>query len=109
MRMQDGKMKRVAVAKNRKPRFEQKGQSLADAGLYRQEISRLEVKKSIRYYNGPGRLMPGAEFFYNGERYIMTGQLSGGAYLRAAGQSKTNFRRADCRIVRKNRGLVYVC
>ena len=109
MRMQDGKMKRVAVAKNRKPRFEQKGPSLADAGLSRQEISRLEVKKSIRYYNEPGRLMPGAEFFYNGKRYIMTGQLSGGAYLRAAGQGKTNFRRADCRIVRKNRGLVYVC
>ena len=104
----DGRIKRIAVAKNRKPRFEQKGPSLADAGLSRQEISCLKVKKSVRYYNDPDRLLPGAEFFYDGERYIMTGQLSGGAYLRAAGQGTTNFRRTDCRIVRKNRGLVYI-
>ena len=46
-----GKAKRTAVAKNRRPRFEQTGPSLAGAGLSRQEISRLEVKRSIRYYN----------------------------------------------------------
>ena len=107
-RVENGRTKRAAVAKNRKPRFEQQGYSLADAGLSREEISRLEVKKSVRYYNSADRLMPGTEFFYDGKRFIMTGQLSGGAYLRAAGQGPTNFRRADCRIIKENRGLVYL-
>jgi 5-methylcytosine-specific restriction endonuclease McrA len=101
-----GKLK--TVAKNRKPRFEQPGTSLADLGLTRQEISRLTVKKSIRYYNAAGRLMPGAEFFCNGGRYIMTGQLTGGKYLRAAGQGTKNFRRDTCGIRKKNCGLVYI-
>ena len=101
-----GKLK--AVAKNRKPRFEQSGPSLADLGLTRQEISRLTVKKSMRYYNATGRIMPGAEFFCNGVRYIMTGQLTGGKYLRAAGQGTRNFRRDTCRIRKENRGLVYI-
>ena len=104
----DGKANRTVIAKNRKPRFEQTGHSLAGADLSRQEISRLEVKRSVRYYNSPGRLMPGAEFYYEGKRHIMTGQLTGGAYLRAAGQGATNFKSTDCRIVRKNRGLVYL-
>ena len=52
--------------------------------------------------------MPGTEFYYNGGRYIMTGQLSDGAYLRASGQGTTNFKSAGCHIVRKNRGLVYI-
>lgn len=99
---------RTLIAKNRRPRFEQACLSLAEAGLSRQEVSRLTVKKSVRYYNNASRLMPGAEFFCNGSRYIMTGQLSGGAYLRAAGQGAVNFKRSDCRIVRKNRGLVYL-
>ena len=101
-----GKLK--AVAKNRKPRFEQSGPSLADLELTRQDISRLTVKKSTRYYNAAGRLMPGAEFFCNGGRYIMTGQLTGGKYLRAAGQGTKNFRRDACGIRKGNRGLVYI-
>lgn len=101
-----GKLK--AVAKNRKPRFEQSGPSLADLGLTRQEISRLIVKKSTRYYNAAGRMMPGAEFFCNGGRYIMTGQLTGGKYLRAAEQGTKNFRRDACGIRKENRGLVYI-
>lgn len=99
---------RTLMAKNRRPRFEQTGPSLAEAGLSRQDVSRLEVKKSVRYYNNPDRLMPGAEFYYNKERYIMTGQLSGGGYLRAAGQGVVNFKITDCHIVRQNRGLVYL-
>ena len=101
-----GKLK--AVAKNRKPRFEQSGPSLADLGLTRQDISRLTVKKSTRYYNAADRLMPGAEFFCNGGRYVMTGQLTGGKYLRAAGRGTKNFRRDACCIRKENRGLVYI-
>ena len=100
----DGK----AVAKNRKPRFEQKGKALSDLHLTRQELSRLTVKKSVRYYNNPDRVMPGAEFVYNGCRYILTGQLTGGKYYHAYNQGKKNFPAKDCRIIRQNRGLVYV-
>ena len=101
-----GKLK--AVAKNRRPRFEQSGSSLADLGLTRKDISRLAVKKSVRYYNDTGRDLPGVEFFYNGKRYIKSGQSNGGLYLRAEGQGKTNFTASECRIVKKNRGLVYL-
>jgi hypothetical protein len=101
-----GKLK--TVAKNRKPRFEQKGPALSGLGLTRQDISRLTVKKSTRYYNAAGRLMPGAEFFCDGGRYIMAGQLTGGKYLRAAGQGTKNFRRNACCIRNENRGLVYI-
>lgn len=96
-----------AVAKNRRPRYEQQGPALSTLNLTRQEVSQFTVKKSTRYYNDPGRLMPGAEFLYGGERYVMTGQLTGGKYLRAAGQGKKNFPVAKCRVIRKNRGLVY--
>ena len=101
-----GKLK--AVAKNRKPRFEQSGPSLADLGLTRQEISRLTVKKSTRYYNAADRLMPGAEFLCDGERHIMTGQLTRGKYFRTAGHGTRNYPAANCRIRQENRGLVYI-
>jgi len=99
----DGK----AVAKNRRPRFEQKGPALSGLGLTRQETSRLRVKKSTRYYNDHGRLLPGAEFMYGGTRYVMSGQLSGGAYFRAVGNAKTNFPASKVRLSHKNKGLVY--
>ena len=101
-----GKLK--AVAKNRKPRFEQNGPALADLALTRQDISRLTVKKSTRYYNTAGRLMPGAEFFYDGERHIMTGQLTRGKYFRTAGHGTRNYPAANCHIRQENRGLVYI-
>lgn len=101
-----GKLK--AVAKNRKPRFEQSGPSLADLELTRQDISRLTVKKSQRYYNDTGRDLPGMEFFCNGERYIMSGRKNKGLYLLAKGQGKKEFMASECRIVKKNRGLVYL-
>lgn len=100
----DGK----AVAKNRRPRFEQKGTSLSDLNISRQEISMLQVKKSTRYYNDPERMMPGGEFLYHGDRYIMSGQLSGGLYFRAAGFGTKNFPVRECRSIKHNRGLVYI-
>ena len=100
----DGKQ----VAKNRKPRFEQKGPSLSDLSLSREEISRLTVRKSTRYYNEPGRIMPGAEILYENNRYILTGRLTGGKYYRVYNGGKKNIPAGKCRIVRKNTGLVYV-
>ena len=96
------------VAKNRKPRFEQKGKALSDLGLTREETSRLTVRKSRRYYNAADRIMPGTEILYKESRYIITGQISGGRYFRAYGCEKKNIPARDCMIVRKNVGLVYV-
>ena len=98
----------VAVAKNRRPRFEQEDKALSDLNLSRQEISRLRVKKSTRYYNNPKRLMPGAEFLYHRDRYVMRGQHCKGAYFRTAGAGTTEFPARECRIIRHNRGLVYI-
>ena len=47
-------------------------------------------------------------FTYDGERYVMSGQLSGGTYLRAAGDTKTNYPVRSCRITGLNAGLVYM-
>ena len=106
-----GKLKYKAVAKNRRPRYEQEKsgyKALSDMGYTRQQISLLHVKKSMRYYNDTGRDLPGLEFFHNGRRYVKSGQSNGGFYLRAEGQGKTNFPASECRIVKKNRGLVYL-
>ena len=100
----DGKI----VARNRSPRFEQKGKALSDLKLTRQEISRLRVKKSTRYYNNRHRIQPGVIFRYNGEQYVITGQITGGKYYRAYGQAKINFPASDCTLIKHNQGLVYI-
>lgn len=51
--------------------------------------------------------MPGAVFIYRGEEHILSGNLTGGAYLRAVGDPKTNYPARECRIVRQNAGLVF--
>ena len=110
----DGK----TVAKNRKPREEQKGLALSQ--WFEQEtelhglkaanamLSRLKVEKSTRYYNNPERLLPGTTFLFNGDRYVMSGQISKGAYYRAVGQGSTNFPSRMCKILTRNNGLVYL-
>ena len=69
--------------------------------------SRLTVKKSQHSYNDLKREMPGAEFIYENQRYILSGQLTNGKYYRAVGSTQ-NFPAAKCRIRRHNRGLVFV-
>ena len=111
------KLDGTIVARNRRKRMEQKTDSLED--WYKDMVSRhgkvkadtmrskLAVIKSIRYYNMPGRIMPGAVFQYEGKRYVMTGQITNGKYYRAYGQEKRNFPAANVRILRKNTGLVF--
>lgn len=106
------------IATNRKPRFEQSGDALSD--WYEKQVQRygkreadkmlsiVAVKKSTRFYNVSNRLMPGAVFDYNGQRYVMSGQLTGGKYLRAYGDTKTNYPVLKCRVLRKNEGLVFI-
>ena len=95
------------IAKNRKPRFEQKGPALSDLALADTEISRLTVIKSVRRYNIRNRYMPGSVFLYKGKYHVMSGQLTGGKYLRALGDKKTNYPATDCKIL-GNMGLVFI-
>lgn len=111
------KLGKETVAKNRKPRFEQKGPALSD--WYEDMVkhhgqkeadrmrSQLTVQKSMRRYNNPERLKPGTMFEYKGEYLVMSGQLSEGQYLRAYGNKKTNYLANRCRIIKHNEGLVF--
>ena len=112
------KLNGETIAKNRKPRFEQTGDSFAD--WYNKSIEnvgkqftdklcgQITVSRSHRRYNNLQRLLPGAEFMYQGQRFIMSGQLSNGACLRAVGDSKTNYPAKQCIIEKRNQGLVFV-
>lgn len=110
----DGK----TVARNRRKRTEQQGDSLHEwylktkADIGKAEARRLQkqmkVVPSTRYYKDPKRLMPGTVFLVQGKRYVMCGQLSNGMYLRAEGYGTKNFPIRKCRILRQNEGLVYV-
>lgn len=106
------------IATNRKSRFEQTGDALSD--WYEKQLktcendeagkllSSLKVKKSSRFYNSKDRLTPGTIFFYNGQRHVMSGQLTGGRYLRAYGDTKTNYPISKCKILKHNEGLVFI-
>lgn len=106
------------IAKNRHKRFEQEGDSLEEwfnsmvelRGIQEAQrmCSQLTVQKSVRHYNTPNRIMPGAVFLYEGERYVLTGQFSYGQYFRAYGQDNRNFSAKAAKIIKKNEGLVYV-
>ena len=112
------KLNGQTVARNRRKRTDQKTDSLAEwfentvkqYGQQKAEHLRagLKVRKSTRYYNSKDRVMPGAVFQYEGNRYVVTGQLSGGQYYRAYGKGNQNFPVKKIRIISLNRGLVYV-
>ena len=78
----------ICICTNRKKRMEQKTDSLEDWFISMTEkygreeaermCSRLTVQKSKRYYNTPGRMMPGTVFEYAGKRYVLTGQRTNG-------------------------------
>ena len=70
--------------------------------------SKLTVQKSTRHYNSKERLLPGTIFSYEGSRYVLTGQLTGGAYYRAYWQEEKNFPAKKVSIQCQNEGLVYV-
>ncbi len=98
-----------AVCKNKHRRTDQKTDSLAEfRKKHPSDVKRLTVKESKRYYNSPDRLFPGIVFMYMGKLHVMSGQLTNGKYLRTVGNDKTNYPTAQCQIVRKNAGLVYL-
>ena len=106
------------VAKNRKDRIEQKDDSLEiwyqkmvqQYGKKEAERRRsvLQVKKSTRHYNTPGRVAPGAVFYCNGERHVLNGQITNGQYFKVVGDAKTNYPAKKYRIVKQNEGLVFL-
>lgn len=112
------KLNGKVVAKNRHKRFEQETDSLEDwynkqLSLHGKKkadkmLSQLIVTKSTRYYNKPGRVMPGAVFLHDGKRYVLSGQLANSAYYRAVGHGTANFPSKDCTILKRNSGLTYL-
>ena len=110
----DGKL----VAKNRRKRMDQKEASLHDwfhemekqhgRQAARQTQYRLTAAKSARRYNSPNRMLPGMVFLYEGKRYVISGQLSRGAYLRACRAGNQNFPDSRASVLSRNAGLVYV-
>lgn len=107
------KPKWKTVAKNRHKGFEQKEPALDDylAAIPESErdyvCSKLKAVPLKRYYNNMDRNLPGTVFWYEGRRYVMSGQHANGYYLRAAGQGTREFPASQCRIV-ANGGLVYL-
>lgn len=105
------------VAKNRKPRYEQKGLALSQ--WYEQQVetfeekeadrmrSRLTVKKSYRRYNDMDRLMPGATIRYKNNVGILIGQQNNGYYYKL-NNVQYRVKAKDCEIQKHNTGLVYV-
>ena len=102
----DGK----AVCKNRHKRTGQdKTDSLEEfRKKHPSDVGRLTVKKSKRSYNRLDRIMPGAEFMYEGKRYILQSQQRCGTCWHAKGLPKSGVGAGKCRLVKYNRGLVYM-
>ena len=106
------------VAKNRRPREEQKGDALSKwyekaiekfgKKEARCQLSQLCATKSTRYRNTKDRVMPGALFRFKNDVYVMTGQLCNGTYFRAYGHGKKNFPARQCEVIKHNCGLVYL-
>ena len=105
------------VAKNRKPRFEQPKEysALCNAGLSREDVSRLVVVRSRRSYNDLGRVMPGAVFDVGGYGYcVMTGQQSRGRSLLfryqivdSDGKPIAMSKKKKCKLIRHNQGIIF--
>lgn len=106
------------IATNRKPRFEQKGETFSN--WYKNQIEtlgkrqadklagRVIVKKSTRGYNSKNRIMPGTIFYHNGKRLILSGQTTRGKYYKAYGDPKTNHPASKCQVYKQNEGLVFM-
>ena len=111
------KLGKKTVARNRHKRMDQNDDSLEEWFQDTEEAfgsstaermrSTLTVKKSRRFYQDPSRKLPGTIFGFEGEAYILAGQLTGGAYYRAYGCGDRNFPARQCTILNYNHGLVY--
>ena len=103
---------KVPVAKNRKPREEQKSSGYPALSQYAaagNPVNCLTVKKSLRYYNNVKREWhPGDQFMYQGTIYTVSGQQNNGYYLNAYCCPGVRFSTKNVTRVSYNKGLVYV-
>ena len=72
------------------------------------KVCKLTVKPSTRYYNDSKRDLPGTVFWYKGQRYVLSGQLSNSKQYRAVGCGTQNFNASRCNITKRNKGLVWL-
>lgn len=101
----DGK----TVCKNRKKATDQKTMSFAEyTKKYPALARKLTIVKSKRHYNDRHRILPGAIFYFDGKRYVKSGQKDKGAYYHAVGYGEKDFPAGKCKVVRQNTGLVYI-
>ena len=106
------------VATNRHKRCNQKNDSLRqyymklrqqyDKKTAKKIISELVVEKGHSKYRNPNTIMPGAVFIYKGKHYVLAGTCCQGKYFLAVGYGRQNFNVQKCKIVQKNKGLVYL-
>ena len=108
------------VATNRKPRFDQKGDSLRDwfdkqvklVGLKEAEKlrSQLRVVKSSRLLNNLKRVLPGAIFKYENKKYALQAQKSSKntRYYIPVSDDEVKFNQKKCKILAKNGTIVFV-
>ena len=68
----------------------------------------MQVVKSTRYYRDKNALSPGTLFLYKNNIYVLSGSITNGQYLRAFGDSKTNYPTKNCKILKENTGLVFL-
>ena len=111
------KLNGETVAKNRRPRFEQKGLALSQwyekaVDTYGKKeadrmLSSLQVRKSYRRYNDTDRELPGAIIRYGNKVGILTGQQNNGYYYTVSGITG-RLKASDCEILKHNPGLVYM-
>lgn len=101
----DGK----TVCKNRKKATDQKTMSFAEySKKYPALAQKLTVVKSVRSYNDRHRILPGAIFYFDGKRYVKSGQKDKGTYYHAVGYGEKDFPAGKCKVIRENTGLVYI-
>ena len=103
-----------------KLRFEQKEPSLADwyteqCLLFgkkeaKRQLSKLRVIKSYRSYNDKKRILPGAVFLYQKQRYVLGGQKNNGLYYYPYGvnPNKVHFLVKECKVLKQTGGLVFL-
>ena len=72
------------------------------------ERSQVKVLRSTKSYNNDSREMPGAEYWYGGERHVLHGRSSKIYIYSVEQKSSDRVPESLCHISRKNKGLVYI-
>lgn len=112
------KLDGIVVAKNRNKRTEQKTISLKEfrreflhtygRTKYNKMLGKLKVTKSTRRYKQKRDLSEGCVALYNKKRFVVTGSSGAGKYVRLLGLGTKDINIKNCKLLKKNEGLVYL-